>query len=273
MKGQETITDVLFWGDSLTAGAGGNGTTFPIVCVNELGVSGINCGVGGESANVIAARQGGNNVLIPAGNINGSYSTLTDVFGKNIEPLLQGNGYKSANIIWIKGQKCTLSRSNNVYTIAGYTGEASAVPVLGMFNGSLYRGKVTVIFVGQNGAYVGSDSSLDSRIAIIDSMIAHLHNKNYVIMGLSTGTESSRASEDLALLKKYGNKFFPTRKMLVDYGLAAVGLTPTSQDTTDISNGTVPTSLRSDNTHMNANGYTAIGKLLADKIRSLGYFN
>lgn len=102
-------------------------------------------------------------------------------------------------------------------------------------------------------------------------MIGHIDHKNYIIMGLSSGTESSRSSEDNALLAKYGNKFFPTRKLLVNYGLTLMGITPTSQDTTDISNGTVPTSLRADTVHLNANGYTALGKMLADKIRSLGY--
>ena len=278
---EQPDVDLLFWGDSLTAGAGGNGTTFPGVCATQLG--GLyykNCGVGGETANTIAARQGGNNIFIPAGAINGTYSmnSLEDIFGYHINPLRQGNGANSGDKIYINGQECTLTISQSsstssdaTYTISGYTGETSVIPLLGKFVGSNFTGKIVVIFVGQNGATVGNDSSITARISIIDSMISHIGHTQYVIMGLTSGTESNRASEDAALLAKYGNKFFPTRKMLVNYGLVINGLTPTSQDTTDIAAGTVPTSLRSDGTHMNAYGYTAIGKLLADKIRSLGY--
>lgn len=264
-------TDLLFWGDSLTAGAGGGDTSYPKVCAETLGLTRINCGVGGETANTIAARQGGNNIVIPDGAVNGTYNTLSDIFGASIAPLLQGNGSNSGNALIIDGQTCTLTHSSSGYTISGYTGDAITVPKIASFRGSDFTGKVVVIFVGQNGATFTGLTGVDARIAIIDSMIKHIGHENYVIMGLSTGTNTSREADDNQMLAHYGNKFFPTRTLLVDYGLTINGLTPTAQDETDIANGTVPTQLRSDGTHMNAYGYTAIGKMLADKIRSLGY--
>ena len=276
-------TDLLVWGDSLTAGAGGNGTSYPAVCANELGLTYKNCGVGGENANTIAARQGGNELIIPAGEINGTYpyTDFVDPFGGNVRPLRQGTGSNSGNKIYIDGEECTLSitqtsstSTDAVYTISGYTGGASTVPKLARFAGSNFNGKIVVIWVGTNGASVtGTTSAVEARIAIIDSMIKHLDHNRYVIMGISRGTETNQAADDAAMLAHYGNKFFPTRKLLVDYGLTINGLTPTEQDTADIAVGTVPTQLRSDTTHMNAYGYTAIGKMLADKIRSLGYID
>ena len=271
ITGQSFDTDLLFWGDSLTAGAGGGDTSYPKVCAETLGLTRINCGVGGETANTISARQGGNNVIIPAGNVNGTYTTLSDIFGASIAPLLQGTGSDSGNALIIDGQTCTLSHDANGYTISGYTGSAITVPKLARFRGSDFTGKVVVIFVGQNGATFTGLTGVDARIAIIDSMIKHIGHERYVIMGLSTGTNTSREADDNQMLAHYGNKFFPTRTLLVDYGLTINGLTPTAKDETDIANGTVPKQLRSDGTHMNAYGYTAIGKLLADKIRSLGY--
>lgn len=264
-------TDLLFWGDSLTAGAGGGDTSYPKVCAETLGLNRINAGVGGETANTIAARQGGNNIIIPAGGVNGSYVTLSDVFGSTVAPLLQGNGAGSGNKLIVNGYECTLSYANNTYIVSGYTGPALTVPAFARFAGSDFTGKVVVIFVGQNGATFTGLSGVDARIAIIDSMIKHIGHERYVVLGLTTGTDTSREADDNQMLAHYGNKFFPTRKLLVDYGLTINGLTATAQDETDISNGTVPTSLRSDGTHMNAYGYTAIGKFLADKIRSLGY--
>ena len=274
--------DMLFWGDSLTAGAGGNGTTYPAVCAAELGNLTIkNCGVGGENANTIAARQGGNTLIIPSGNINGNYAytDFHDVFGGDVRPLRQGEGTAAgSNKLYINGVECSLSISQTsststdaVYTISGYTGGSSAVPLLARFIGSKFTGDIVVIWVGTNGAKVGNDNTITARMSIIDSMISHLPHKKYVIMGLSKGTSSERDAEDQTLLEKYGAKFFPTRKLLVNYGLTINNLTATTQDEEDISAGTVPTSLRYDDVHMNAYGYTAIGKLLADKIRALGY--
>lgn len=280
ITGQSFDTDLLFWGDSLTAGAGGGDTSYPKVCAEILGLNRINAGVGGETANTIAARQGGNNIIIPAGAVNGTYALndLTDLFGSHVNPLRQGNGAGSGNKIIVNGYKCNLAIAQSsststdaTYTISGYNGPSLTVPTVARFAGSDFKGKVVVIFVGQNGATFPGLSGVDARIAIIDSMIKQIGHDRYVILGLTSGTSSSRDAEDDQMLAHYGNKFFPTRKLLVDYGLTINGLTATSQDETDIAVGTVPTSLRSDGVHMNAYGYTAIGKMLADKIRSLGY--
>lgn len=273
-------TDLLFWGDSLTAGAGGATYSYPKACSEELGLSRINAGVGGETANTIAARQGGNNIIIPAGPVNGTYALndLTDIFGYRVNPLRQGNGSGSGNKIIVNGYECSLSISQTsststdaTYTISGYTGQALTVPTVARFAGSNFTGKVVVIFVGQNGSTFTGLTGVDARIAIIDSMIKHIGHDRYVILGLTSGTNTSRETDDNQMLAHYGNKFFPTRKLLVNYGLTINGLTPTSQDESDIAAGTVPTSLRSDSVHMNDYGYIAIGKMLADKIRSLGY--
>jgi len=271
---EEYSTDLLFWGDSLTAGAGGGDTSYPKVCSETLGLSRLNCGVGGENANTISARQGGNNIIIPAGAVNGSYpitNGFTDLFGGVVKPLLQGTGSESASKIIVNGIECAIANSSGNYVISGYTGEATSVPSIGTFKGSGYTGKVVVIFVGQNGSTFTGLTDYNARIAIIDSMIAHIGHNRYVILGLSTGTNTSREADDNAMLAKYGNKFLPTRKMLVEQGMTIAGLTPTSQDQTDITAGTVPTSLRSDSVHLNASGYTALGKIVAEKIKSLGY--
>lgn len=273
-QGYPVTADLLFWGDSLTAGAGGGGTSYPAVCAQELGLTYKNCGVGGETGNTIAARQGGNSVIIPAGAVNGTYETLTDIFGANIKPLLQGNGSGSGNKLIVNGVECTLSYASATgYTISGYTGKALTVPAIARFAGSDFNGKVVCIWAGNNGVNVGGDTSADAVIAIIDSMIAHLGHSNYVVFTrwITNATDSTFAAEDPKMLKRYGNKLFPVRRLLVDYGLDLAGIAPTAQDETDIAKGTVPTSLRSDGIHLNAAGYTAVGKMLANKIRSLGY--
>lgn len=274
-------TEIIFWGDSLTAGAGGSGFNFPKTCCEILKKSWINAGVGGETANTIACRQGGSNVIIPPGNINGSYNIgiLKDTFGGTVGVLRQGTGSNTGNKIYINNQLCDISIQQSsttsgdaVYTISGYTGEATKFPVEGRFIGDDIKGEVTVIFVGQNGAFIDTTNDITARIAIIDSMVKNLNNDKYVVMGLTTGTRSGNENDELQLLEKYGNKFFNSRELLSQYGMQIVGATPTESDNTDIANGKVPASLMSDTIHLNTNGYIALGTLVASKITSLGYF-
>lgn len=272
----ESDYKIIFWGDSLTAGAGGNGTTYPKVCAEELGVTNyLNAGVGGETANTIACRNGSNSMIIPVGNVNGDYSIgdLKDAFGTNILPLRQGTGGNTVNPITINGYECTLSLSQTsstdteaVYTISGYEGEAIKYPMACKFSGCDLTSDITVIFVGQNGP------SFEQRLSLIDNIIAKTNGK-YVVLTLSSGTEEQMSSQESTMLSKYGNHLFKTREMLSKYGLSMCGITPTSEDETAIANGSVPPSLRIDSVHLNANGYTALGKMLASHIKSLGYVN
>lgn len=271
-------TDMVFWGDSLTAGAGGGGTTFPDVCATALGLSYYNYGAGGETVHTIAARQGGNNLIIPAGAVNGTYTLadFVDAYGKPVHPLRQGSATALAttNPIKIDGQTCTLAISqqspsdpNATYTISGFTGTLGAdAPAL--FNGYNKYGRITVILAGTND--IGAGDTIDDIIPVIKSMVTRINNK-YVIMGLTIGNDSSMNAADAKMLETFGNHYFPSRRMLVDFGLSMAGITPTAQDTTDMAAGAVPTSLRYDGTHLNAAGYTVLGTMLASKIRGLGY--
>ena len=265
-------TDLCFWGDSLTAGAGGSGTSYPSVCASELGITSFkNCGVGGENANTIACRQGGDSLILKPGNVSEySLSELTDIYGTQCNPLRQGSGSNSVNPIYINGVKCTLSISqtsttdpNAKYTITGYNEPLLAeTPV--QFSGCNITAKITIIFVGQNGP------GLAERLSIIDSMISKINDK-YIVMGLSSGSTASRSDEESQMLRKYGVHYFNTRNMLSQYGMSIMNLTPTTSDEKEMSNGEVPSSLRSDSVHLNANGYTALGKMLSQKIRACGY--
>ena len=268
----EYTTDLCFWGDSLTAGAGGSGTNYPSVCASELGITSfINCGVGGENANTIACRQGGDSLILKPGNVSKySLSELTDIYGTQCNPLRQGSGSNSVNPIYINGVKCTLSISqtsatdpNAKYTITGYNEPLLAeTPV--KFSGCNITAKITIIFVGQNGP------GLAERLSIIDSMISKINDK-YIVMGLSSGSTTSRSDEESQMLSKYGVHYFNTRNMLSKYGMSIMNLTPTTSDVKEMSKGEVPSSLRSDSVHLNANGYTALGKMLSQKIRACGY--
>lgn len=53
--------------------------------------------------------------------------------------------------------------------------------------------------------------------------------------------------------------------------ITRIGLTPTSQDTTDITNGIIPSSLRSGTVGYNANGYAVLNRLVMDAFTAKGW--
>ena len=263
--------DIIFWGDSLTAGAGGGGTNYPSVCSQILGKSYLNAGVGGENAYLIATRQGADNLIV-FGNPNRTYAPaeMKTLLGKTIKPLAQG-GESTVNPINIAGQKCRLSAVVSEYepvsyTISGFNGTLVSETPVG-FSGAYLSSNVTSIFMGQNGPQDFAQLS-----PVIDSMIARTNGK-VVIIGLTSGTAAERNSLETNMLTKYGNKYFNAREMVSKYGMTVQNLTPTTADTAAIAEGSVPPSLKSDEVHLNADGYTALGKMLATKIQSLGYFD
>ena len=150
---QPTFKDynIVFLGDSLTAGAGGSGTDYPAICSGILNASYFNGGIGGEPSEVIACRAGGNEIVIPAGAINGTYTNeqLRDyVMGYPCGLLRQGNA--GVNPIYINGLPATLSRSGDTFTISDYTGDSSAFAQTAECSGSRITGDLAVIFIGEN---------------------------------------------------------------------------------------------------------------------------
>ncbi|AVQ03075.1 hypothetical protein B7G68_15185 [Caulobacter segnis] len=73
------------------------------------------------------------------------------------------------------------------------------------------------------------------------------------------------------LQSTYGDKFSDYRTWMIQHGLAQAGITPTTQDLTDIANDTIPTSLRADSTHLNDAGYDMKSLFQANEITSRGW--
>ena len=307
--------DLLFWGDSLTQG----GTTkYPQVCAKILGTRSFkNCGVGGESANTIACRQGGNTMIIkpedlkPISDSNQQnqqtsryrceWTKIKDVFGASLNPRNTSGGTGN-NEAYLNGQKVQLQThpkeldnqgqpkegdaGKNYLDIIGYNPSEdpmSNYPLMMRCIGSEFNGKVVIIFVGTNGATIGDVNNTPSaHIAIIDSMLAHIPHNQVVIIGRFfkeeelTQDSSAPATYESVMLQHYGAKFFPARRMLINYGTQIAAeivenFTPDPKDTEDKTNGLIPRSLRADFIHLNDSGYQVLGTLLAQKIQSLGY--
>lgn len=272
-------------GDSLTAGAQGNGTTYPGVLQSLLSSSGYqnqvaNGGVGGETSVTICARFGANPfmVLPRLGMIPASGSCdvdLIDINGQPTRPMLQGS---TSSDIWtgslngvvgylqiVKPNGGQTWDPANYYTFTRLTAGSAVVcnrptPFRTTYSESK-RGDIQVIWIGQNGP--------SNERAIADARALFNHGTAVKRKALFISKPSSTDAEDSAWHDAFGRNFIAIRKYLVEYGLADAGITPTAQDLIDISNGVVPTSLRGDSVHLNAAGYTIVGQQVFKRLVEL----
>lgn len=278
--------DIVCWGDSMTAGAGGNGTTYPGVLKTLMQNAGstantYNMGVGGETSPTICARQGGNPFLInvTGGIIPASTTpvtvTLEQINGETVRPLLQGSTTWTGvldgiagvlNLVEPSGSSASW-QADNYYTFAR-TAAGTQITIdrpkpFYLDVAAPRLGDIHIIWIGQNGP--STARAISDAKAIIQRMQAL--DKRYLVISKPTSTDA----DDSLFFAEFGRRFVAARKYLVQYGLQDAGITPTAQDNTDIANGIVPTSLRADAVHWTAQGYTILANLLFNRIKELGW--
>lgn len=150
---ESIIPGIVCWGDSLTAGAGGDGTTYPNVLkaqiedevlslydlsefVDEdligfvdvdypLSVDVVNMGVGGENVSTIVARNGAipfalaEDIVIPASTRESVEISFANAEGEMCSPLRQGSS-DMINPVVIDGIEGTVEIEQDSYTSSDY---------------------------------------------------------------------------------------------------------------------------------------------------------
>ena len=249
------------------------------------------CGVGGENINTIAARLGANLIfakndfVLPADTTPvqiGAYDgKLNSSWGVNVAPLLQGAG-NSVNPCYVQGIECTLkwtgssyNDTNGLYTLQRVvSGDRevslpSKTPII-LSGSKLYRNtELAVLWCWQNGGYTNNTELIEK----LDKMIAHLNTPNFVIVGLHSGTESSRQEQENMLTSKYGDKFFNWRQYASTNALYDFGISPSDDDTSAMEAGSVPPCLLVDSVHLGAAGYAILGFKIIERFKNLGYIS
>lgn len=268
-----------------------NNITYPIMLQALLGdkYNVTNCGVGGENINTIAARLGAciayakNDFTLPSDTTPvqiGAYDgKLSSSWGDNVAPLLQGHG-NSVNPCYIQGIECTLkwtgtngSDVNGTYTIERISAGDKAIsfsaktPII-MSGSKLYRNtELAVIWCWQNGGFTDTNALIEK----LDKIIAHVSTDKYILIGLHSGTASSRNEQEEALTSKYGDKYFNWREYVSTNAMYDFGLTPNEDDLTAMEQGSCPPSLLIDSVHLKAAGYAILGFKIVERYKNLGY--
>lgn len=284
---EETFDKILIdIGDSLTAGAGGDGNNMSKVASDLLGNEWTvkNMGVGGENTLTIGARHGGipmyikESITIPKdGSIveipSGLYSRYND---KNVLPLLQGSA--GINPCRIDTIQCKLTRDQNKYYInrinpnsTDYTTKENSTLFTSLSN---EKKGILTIFIGQNGGY----SSPSELLNQINLFVEHKGDENVIII-----TSHGNTSKEIAKLvrDKYQSKYIDLRKYMttkaiydaIEFGLLPNnGEYPTSEDLERMEKNYTPKTLLKDGIHFNSIGYELLGRIRYKKGEELGYW-
>lgn len=266
---EPTLNDYSYiaYGDSLTQGAGGEGVTYCSALHTYFPLSTYFVeGAGGDNPSAIAYRAHAGELIIPANTDPTTAFTPEMSFGSkpfNIPPYSTSKTFT----VHVEGVEYTATNGENgKITIANCP---TAVYPRGICFDHKRTANVAILWLGTNSSRVFEDVK-----PYIDSIISELSTNNYIVIGLTIdGTNGNVETYNTAAKAYYREHFLDLKPLIVNYGLAMMNITPTAEDTARIAANCVPTSLLAsgDTVHFNANGYRLIGKLLAEKIWSLGY--
>jgi hypothetical protein len=244
----------------------------------------VNCGVNNEKLWTIMARQGAANAKLPfevilpaaAGDTVLVADGPANVFLKStyangpVTPLLQGEDI-SVNPVLVNGVECRLSRayesnapsydfrSNKWYLTRMQDADFPIhIPVgtpLLMKGARAYRkAYAMIVWAGENGGY----SNAEDLCAELDSMMRFSETNKVLIVGLHSGTQSSRVVLETTMADHFGLRYFNLRKYLAEEALAEFGLEPSDEDQAAMAVGSCPKSLLADSIHFTAAGYVIV---------------
>lgn len=283
---QEALPGIVCWGDSMTAGYGGNGESYPSTLqrlINENLIDGIpvvNNGVCVEPSHTIMARAGvwemyARDFVIPA-----------DCTPVEIKILMQDGMYTNLasfgdgglNPVTIAGVKGTLKSAyhEDDYGWFDFTrlepgeavGVADMTPVIPA-SSSLYGGYVNIIFMGENGYFTSPEHLISQYQLFIDKRGL----SRYLIIGLTSGNNTSRSELSQKMSDYFGDNYIDMRTELISRGPELVGLERKEGDWYNIQEGILMGYLMSDVVHLNEYGYRAMGMIVYERMDKLGYFD
>lgn len=257
-----------------------------------------NWGVGGEPISSIMLRMGATSLVYPNSFELPKDGTEVEVARKTGETgfkctynntgiplLLQGNN-SMVNPCFVEGYECTLTRksidtgqpsylsSNSYWTLKLNNTTTRNVKVnkysslLCNTAKQIANGYARIIWMGTNGDYNDNLQELvnANKLAVESSV-----TKRVIVIGLHLLSKEDGESYEEMMCKEFGNKFFNIRQYCITNLIYDAGITPTEQDSEDMTNGICPQSLMIDGTHFKPEVNNAIGTKIYNMMVGLGY--
>lgn len=260
----------------------------------KISIPVVNLGAGQEDSTTILGRSGvvpyvvASDLVIPAGTESVPVSIMSEN-GKTVAPLTAGNA--GVNPVTINGVEGTLTRTANAQGWSQYSyqftrlEEGAETPVakgteIVTACTEEYRDYVHIVWLGTYGEFTNPETLVAETEALLSRQTEN--SDRYLVIGPCTYKGSwdplqtySMDAIDSAMLQAFGNRYINLRKYLIEDGLRDAGITATKNDTTNISQGKVPDSFRSNAGAADLNGvaYELLGKLVYERMELLGYFD
>ena len=260
----------------------------------KISIPVVNLGAGQEDSTTILGRSGvlpyvtASDFVIPAGKESVAISIVSEN-GKTVTPLTAGNA--GVNPVTIAGVEGTLTRTANGQEWSQYSyqftrleeGAETQVPKgteIVTACKEEYQDYIHIVWLGTYGEFTSPETLVSETKALLSRQTGS--SERYLVIGPCTykGTWNpqltySMDAVDSAMLQAFGNRYINLRKYLIEDGLRDAGITATKNDTTNISQGKVPDSFRSNAGGADLNGvaYDLLGKLVYDRMELLGYFD
>lgn len=278
--------DMVAWGDSLSeVGSGGDwqgklAALYPGRSVEPRGI-------GGQVSTMIAARADAivTTVTVSGGQLASSGSTALSSVTPDLLAHVTDQSIEAAIIVDGQAIRGTLHRApNGAYDFTRtLPGAAVTVPADSRLRPLIapLDQRIALVRVGQNDIGTGIANAqalvLANSAAIVRRLVSQ--QRRFLVVGLhmgggetaGSGSRVAKEAVNAEWKRLYGDRFVDINWFLINRGLAAAGVTPTAQDNTDISNGIVPSSLRSDQIHFSQAGGTANSIGLSEALERNGY--
>jgi lysophospholipase L1-like esterase len=278
---------IVFYGDSLTAGTGGQpygslvGRAFPDRII-------VTDAIGGQDSFAIASRQGGRPIKVTiTGN---AFDGLNPVKVEKINNQFLSTAAtlntitKKAEIL---GVKCTIIRSTmanpdstEMYSVIPDMASNKIVPpdtTIVLEESSNLRSATQVLWMGRND--LGKSTYIEDILTCLKNSVDYiLQPKRFIILGILSGVTETKdttvGKRIFELNEILGNKYLshfvpmtiPTVLEMNEIGYVAGNL-----DKVEISNLTFPSGMRVDNIHLNNRGYQIVANRVIKKIKELSF--
>lgn len=254
----------------------------------KVSVPVVNMGGGKENSLTVLGRSGampfvlGADVTIPA-DTEPVEVRLKSENKNDVNPLTGGDA--GINNVTIGGIEGALSINSSQYYSKYYftrltAGEEIVMPagtVVKTAATDLYRDYIHIVWIGT----FGNTSDPEELVRQVKTLLARQtkNTERFLVLGPCSINGSfypyAMNNIDAAMMQVFGSRYVNVRKYLMEDGLADAGLTSTKEDLARIKEGGVPKSFVSsaDASELNGRAYTLIGKLVYNRMETLGYFD
>ena len=274
------------WGDSRTEMYVNSGTSFTNYLDTMLGgvFTICNFGVSSQTACMVSARFGTNEVFVSLENNKINATGVTNITAVkctigNATADLKAHSVKLPYGIpcYINGVRgvVNLRESNErTFTRIDNGSEVSVRPytkiIVDDWNSQNHMG---IFWCGINDlAFNTANPHWNVVVDSVVSMAESLNHKKFIILGEMYSVDGSNTEKGKECIDNinnyyathYPNNYIDIQSELIARGLQIESITPTAEDTENITKGLVPFSLMTDNIHPNESGRHAVAKIIYD---------